>query len=58
MEDWDAEGGGARTGQEAVELDEQLEVDIFALGRFAVPLTHVVLVKIDTCEGAEQSAYV
>jgi hypothetical protein len=39
------------TGQEAVELHEQLEVDIVALWGLAVGVSHVVSVKIDTyCE--------
>lgn len=36
------------TGQEAVELHEKLEVDIVALGRFAVRAPNVMGVKIDT----------
>jgi len=52
------ENGRRRTSQEAVELDEQLEVDIVALGRFAVRTTHVVLVEVDTCTFGEVSAIV
>jgi hypothetical protein len=58
LSNWDAEGWRALTGEEAVQLDEQLEVDIVALGRFAVPLTYVVLVKIDTCSGVRKSVCV
>ena len=52
------EGGRRRTSQEAVELDEQLEVDIVALGSVAVRTTYVVLVEVDTCTIAEVSAIV
>lgn len=36
------------TGQEAVKLHEQLEVDIVTLGGLAVSASHVVSVEIDT----------
>ena len=36
------------TGQEAVKLDEQLQVDVVALWRLAVRAANMVLVKIDT----------
>jgi len=39
---------GRRTSQEAVELDEELEVDIVALGRFAMRAPHVMPIEIDT----------
>lgn len=38
------------TSKEAVELDEELKIDVVALGRFAVRATHMVLVEIDTCD--------
>ena len=50
--------GGERTGKEAVELDEELEVDIVALGSFAVRATHMMLVEVDTCRIALESAFV
>ena len=43
------DGGRIRTCQEAVELDEELEVDVLALGRFAVRIAHMMVVEIDTC---------
>lgn len=36
------------TGQEAVQLDQELQVDIVALGGLAVGAAHVVAVEIDT----------
>lgn len=36
------------TGQEAVELHQELEVDIVALGSLAVGVPHVVVLKVDT----------
>lgn len=36
------------TSQEAVQLHEELEVDIVALGGLAVVVPHVVTVEIDT----------
>ncbi len=36
------------TGQEAVQLHEQLEIDIFALRRLSVRAANVVSVEIDT----------
>lgn len=36
------------TGQEAVKLDQELQVDIVALGGLAVSAAHVVAVEIDT----------
>jgi len=36
-------------GQEAVQLDQELQVDVVALGRCAVRVTHMVAVEIDTC---------
>jgi hypothetical protein len=38
-----------RTGQEAVKLHQELEVDIVALGGSAVSALDVVAVEIDTC---------
>lgn len=43
------EGERKRTGQEAVELHQELEVDIVAFGGTAVSALDVVAVKIDTC---------
>lgn len=37
------------TGQEPVELDEQLQVDVVALWRLAVRAANMVCVEIDTC---------
>lgn len=36
------------TGQEAVELHQELKVNIVALGRLAVSVAHVVAVEINT----------
>lgn len=36
------------TGQEAVQLDEQLQVDVVTLWRLAVSAANMVCVKIDT----------
>lgn len=41
--------GKSRTGKEAVQLHQELDVDIVALGSLAVGVPHVVLVQIDTC---------
>ena len=41
-------GGLRLTGQEAVELHEKLEIDIVALGRFAMGAPNVMDVQIDT----------
>lgn len=41
------------TGQEAVQLHQELEVGIVALGRLAVGAAHVVAVEIDTCKRQE-----
>lgn len=43
-------GKGGRTSQEAVELHQELEVDVVALGGTAVSALDVVAVQIDTCE--------
>ena len=37
------------TGQEAVQLHEQLEIDIITLWRLAVRAANVMSVEIDTC---------
>lgn len=51
----DARGGGERlTGQEAVELHQELEVDIVALGSLAVRAAHVVAVEINTYKRGEE----
>ena len=49
-------GKGGRTSQEAVELHQELEVDVVALGGTAVSALHVVAVQIDTCEVKPSSA--
>ena len=48
--------GIGHTGQEAVELHQELEVDIVALGGSAVSALDVVAVEIDTCEVKPSSA--
>lgn len=40
---------GRHTGQEAVELHQELKVNVLALGRLAVCAAHMVTVQIDTC---------
>lgn len=40
--------GLSLTGQEAVELHQELKVNIVALGRLAVSAAHVVAVEINT----------
>lgn len=40
---------GKHTGQEAVELHQELKVDVLALGRLSVCAAHMVTVQIDTC---------
>lgn len=47
-EHWDAWGSGERTSKETVELDEEFEVDVVALGGFAMGAAHMVSVEIDT----------
>lgn len=42
--------GSELTGQEAVQLHQELQVGIVALGRLAVSAAHVVAVEIDTCK--------
>lgn len=42
------EGGLGTTSEEAVKLDQELEVDVVTLGSFAVCATHMVGVEIDT----------
>ena len=42
--------GEKLTDKEPVELHQELEVDIVALGSHAVRAAHMVLVQIDTCE--------
>lgn len=37
-----------RTGKEAVELHQEVEVDIVALGSLAVGVAHMVTVQVDT----------
>ena len=37
------------TVQEAVQLHQQLEIDVLALRRLAVRVSHMVVVKINTC---------
>lgn len=42
------ERGEERTGKKAVQLDEQLEIDVIALWGFAVGAAHMVYIQIDT----------
>jgi hypothetical protein len=49
--------GFKRTGQEAVELYQELEVHIVALGRLAVSRADVVAVEIDTYRRKPSSAF-
>lgn len=46
-----------RTGQEAVELHQELEVDIVALGGLAVRALDVVAVEIDTWTGKPRQPF-
>lgn len=50
------EASGERTGQEAVELHQELEVDIVTLGGSAVSALDVVAVEIDTYKVKQSSA--
>lgn len=43
------------TGKEAVELHQELEIDIVALGRLAMAAPNVVTIKVDTCGECEVS---
>lgn len=45
-----------RTGKEAVKLDQELKIDIVALGRLAVRRLDVVAVEIDTYRMKQSSA--
>ena len=47
---------GQHTGQEAVKLHQETEVDILALGGSAVSALDVVAVEIDTCRVKPSSA--
>lgn len=38
----------ARTGEESIQLHQELQVDIVALGLLTVPVTDMVCIKIDT----------
>lgn len=42
--------GVERTGEEAVELHQEFEVNIIALGRLAMAAPNVVTIEVDTCE--------
>ena len=42
--------GGSHTSQEAVELHQNLQVDVVALGSLAVAAPHMVAVQVDTCD--------
>ena len=44
----------ALTGQEAVELHEQLQVDVVALGGGTVRVPHVVVLEIDTYKNEKE----
>lgn len=41
---------GSHTSQEAVQLHQNLQVHVLALGRLAVAAAHMVTVKVDTWE--------
>ena len=41
---------GSHTSQEAVELHQNLQVDVVALGSLAVAAPHMVAVQVDTCD--------
>jgi hypothetical protein len=41
---------GSHTSQEAVQLHQNLEVDVVALGSLAVGAPHMVAVQVDTCK--------
>jgi hypothetical protein len=41
--------GEMRTSQEAVELHQNLQVDVVTLGSLAVAAPHMVAVQVDTC---------
>jgi hypothetical protein len=45
------DGREFRTGEEAVQLHQQLEVDIVALGSLSVAAPNVMVIEIDTCGG-------
>lgn len=49
---WGTSGGagveGKHTSKKSIELDEEFEVDVVALRRFAMAAAHVVSVEIDT----------
>ena len=49
-------GGNRHTGQELVELHQELEVDIVAVGRLAVRALDVVAVEIDTWKRVKPSS--
>ncbi len=49
---------GRRTSEEAVQLHQELEVDILALGRLAVGALDVMAVQIDTCLMAKTKEFV
>lgn len=42
------EWGEERTGKEAIELDEEFEIDVIALWGLAVGAAHMVSIQIDT----------
>lgn len=43
--------GESHTGKEAVQLHQDLKIDVFALRRLAVAAAHMVTVQVDTCNG-------
>ena len=50
-------GGVSLTGKEAVQLHQQLEVDIVALRGLAMPVADVMTVQVDTCRIAGSLAH-
>ena len=48
--------GIERTGEEAVELHQELKIDIVALGRLAMAAPNVVTIEVNTCERELRSA--
>jgi hypothetical protein len=38
------------TGKEAIQLHQNLQIDVLALGRRAVGVPHMMAVQVDTCD--------
>lgn len=53
---WSGDSVRARTGKEPVELHQELEIHIVALGGTAVSALDVMTVEIDTCSVKPSSA--